>query len=120
MKYDNERPDPPQYDVLSIYSVMGKKARQLSPNNSALAMGVRGDKKTHYKLGEIERRHWIACGKRNGLAREIEQIIEEAIKQTPGVIEQVRAQLPAKFPTHVSEAILIGLKKAADALASQA
>ena len=83
-------------------------------------MGVRSDKNLHYKLGEIERRHWVATGRRNGLAQEIAQIIDEAIKQTPGVIEQVHAQLPAEFPTQISEAILIGLKKAADTLASQA
>ena len=109
----------PFYDVLSVYPVMGKKAGQLSPNKVGLAMGVRGDKNMHYKLGEIERRHWVATGKRNGLAREIEQIIEETIAQTPAVIAQVRELLPAKFPAHISETILIGLKKAADALASQ-
>ena len=109
----------PFYDVLSVYPVMGKKAGQLSPMKVSLAMGVRGEQNMHYKLGEVQRRHWIATGKRNGLGEQITGIIDGLIASTPGVIEQVRAQLPAVFPEHISESIFAGMKKAAKTLASQ-
>lgn len=110
----------PFYDVLSAYPVMGTGAGQLSPKKVTLAMAVRGEQNMHYKLVEIERRHWVAAGKRNGLPVEANKIVEEAIAATPRVIEQVGDEVPTDFPVHIAETIFAGLKRAAKKLASHA
>lgn len=109
----------PFYDVLSAYPVMGIKAGQLSPVKAKLAMGVRGEKNMHYKLGEITLRHWLETAKRNGLSDVAKLIIEKTIDDTPVVIETVRAQLPNGFPTSVRDKIFAGLGKAAKEMAGQ-
>jgi len=108
----------PFYDVLSAYPVMGNKAGQLSPQKAKLAMGVRGEQNMHYKLAEIQRRHWIETAQRNGIGDEGEAIVNELRARTPGVIATVRTQLPADFPEAVSGPILAGLAKAAKKLAT--
>lgn len=108
----------PFYDVLSAYPVMGNKAGQLSPQKAKLAMGVRGEQNMHYKLAEIQRRHWIETAQRNGIGDEGEAIVNELLARTPGVIATVRTQLPADFPEAVSGPILAGLAKAAKKLAT--
>jgi serine/threonine-protein kinase HipA len=107
----------PFYDVLSAYPVMGTKAGQLSPMKAKLAMGVRGEKNMHYKLGEITLRHWLETAKRNGLSDVAESIISKTIDDTPVVIETVRAQLPDGFPAAVRDKIFTGLSKAAKEIA---
>lgn len=109
----------PFYDVLSAYPVMGTKAGQLSPMKAKLAMGVRGEKNMHYKLGEIKLCHWLETAKRNGLSDVAESIISKTINDTPAVIETVRAQLPDRFPTSVSDTIFAGLIRASKEIAAQ-
>ncbi len=108
----------PIYDVLSVYPIIGKGRAQLAPQKVKLAMGVRGESNMHYRLGEIQRRHWIATALRNGIGNEGEIIIDELIARTAGVIGTVQTQLPASFPEAVSGPILAGLSKAAKKLAA--
>lgn len=107
----------PIYDVLSAYPVIGKRSGQIAPQKVKLAMGVRGDNSMHYRIAEIQRRHWIATAKRSGISNEGETIINELIARTPGVIAAVQEQLPKKFPEAIAGSILEGLAKAAKTLA---
>jgi serine/threonine-protein kinase HipA len=107
----------PVYDVISVYPIIGAGAGRISANKTTLAMGIRGDKNMHYRLQEIQRRHWHATARRNGLADGGEQIINELVARTPGVIDAVSAQLPANFPASVAGAIVDGLQSAANRLA---
>jgi serine/threonine-protein kinase HipA len=109
----------PFYDVISAYPVMGTKAGQLSPMKAKLAMGVRGEKNMHYKLGEIKLRHWLETARRNGLSDVAESIISKTIDDTRTVIEIVRAQLPNRFAASVADKIFAGLGKAAKEIAEQ-
>jgi serine/threonine-protein kinase HipA len=109
----------PFYDVLSAYPVMGTKAGQLSPMKTTLAMGIRGEKNMHYRLGEITLRHWHEMAKRNGLSDVAMNIITQTIDSTPAVIEAVRAQLPDALTASVGEKIFRGLNQAAKAIAKQ-
>ena len=110
----------PLYDVLSAYPIIGKGANQLSPHKVKMAMAVRS-KNAHWVMRDILRRHWIAMGTEHGVVSEdgggVEQVLDDLVAHTPGVVHTVRALLPAGFPMHVADAILNGLQEAADKLA---
>ena len=110
----------PFYDVLSVYPILGKGQSQLSSRKATLAMAVRGDENMHYRIYEIQRRHWNATATRNGLPGGGEEIINAVIARTPGALELAAAQLPKKFPVHVADSIIGGVRNAAQRLAKAA
>jgi len=97
----------PIYDVLSAQPSL--KQRQIEPKQMRLAMFV-GDNR-HYRLEEIQARHFIQSVQR---ARLPKSIAEDALNQIMAVaataIEKVEHQLPDKFPAQVSAPILQGLR----------
>lgn len=109
----------PLYDVLSAYPVMGKGAKQLSPMKVKMAMAVRS-KNAHWKMHEIQRRHWVTVGAEHGVVtsdgRGVEHVIDDLVARTPQVIDTVRDSLPSGFPPKVADSILDGLRRAADTL----
>lgn len=103
----------PLYDVLSVYPVLGDGANLVSPHKVKMAMAVRG-KSPHWKMREIQPRHWHELAKRHGMASTgPESPFEQVIEQTPWVIETVKSLLPSDFSEQVSESILNGLEGAA-------
>ncbi|MBI2393987.1 MAG: hypothetical protein HYV09_30735 [Deltaproteobacteria bacterium] len=79
-------------------------------------MALRGAKK-HYRIEEIDRRHFNATARLCGLGTDMDGIIEEVVSNTPRVIDEVAAALPSGFPKAVFEAVTKGLKKSKEALA---
>lgn len=71
------------------------------------------DKHAHYRIGDIQRRHFNASAHQCGLGQDIEAIIEDSPAKTPRVIAQVEAKLPGDFPADVFEAIVRGLRESA-------
>ena len=113
----------PLYDVMSAWPLVGEGPGRLSEHKIRMAMAIRSAN-AHWKMKEIQRRHWLALGKRFGVleddGRDIEAILGEIIDQTPGVIAQVEAGLPTGFPEHVASPVLRGLERAARQLAMRA
>ena len=104
----------PLYDVLSVYPVLGEGANLVSPHKVKMAMAVRG-KSPHWKMREIQPRHWHELARRHGMASTgPDSPIEQVIEQTPAVIETVKSLLPSDFPAQVSESILNGLAGAVE------
>jgi serine/threonine-protein kinase HipA len=66
-------------------------------------------KNRHYRIAEIECRHWLETAKRCGMPG-MRPIIADILDQTPRVLDEVRAEIPKLFPGAVAEAILNGLK----------
>lgn len=99
----------PLYDILSAWPVIGNKADEFQWQKMKLAMALR-TKNTHYRMCEIQRRHWNEVAKVNAVGTDCESIIEKIISMTPSVIESVRSKLPANFPAQVSERIFNGLQ----------
>ena len=97
----------PRYDVLSAHPVIGHGRGKLSAQKATLAMAVLG-KNRHYRIAEIECRHWLETAKRCGMPG-MRSIIADILDQTPRVLDEVRAQIPESFPEPVAEAILNGL-----------
>jgi serine/threonine-protein kinase HipA len=98
----------PLYDILSAWPVIGDGPNMFQWKKVKLAMAVRS-RNAHYLLAEIQRRHWNAVAKDNGLGEDFETVIQELIAKTPNVIEAVSARLPAEFPKAVSGPIFDGL-----------
>lgn len=99
----------PLYDVLSAWPAMGPGPNQIAWQKSKLAMAVRA-KNTHYKLCEIQSRHWhhLAINSRIPHAwlamLEIAEFIEDALAK-------VADQLPPGFPAHIVDSIFAGIRR---------
>lgn len=105
----------PLYDVLSAWPVVGSRGNQIHPKKIKLAMALRGTKK-HYRIAEVQRRHFNETARRCGLGPDMEPIIADVVTRTPAVIDKVGAALPAGFPEEVFSAITEGLRNAAHEL----
>lgn len=105
----------PLYDVLSAWPITGASGGKIPHQKLKLAMAVRG-KSNHYRIAEIQRRHWNAMARSTGLGLDFEADIQALIAKTPNVIAQVEAELPASFPAHIAEAVLGQLRRSAEKL----
>jgi len=103
----------PIYDVLSAWPIIGDGADRLSWHDSKLAMAFRATN-AHYKLKDISPRHFFDVADKLGLGNEVFEIVDDIIMATPKVVENVKAILPAGFPSEVAEPILKGIKDSAD------
>lgn len=110
----------PLYDVLSAYPFLGEGPGKLSPFKAKLAMAVR-TKNAHWRMRDIQRRHWLAIGQRYGIVtsdgRGASFVLDELVARTPEVVRAVRGKLPKGFPATLANSILEGLTAAADKLA---
>ncbi len=105
----------PLYDVLSAWPVTGVGPNHLDSNRLRLAMALRG-KNTHYRIRDIQRRHFNTTAQQCGFGPNMEGIIEDVLGETPRVVEQIGASLPAGFPEDVFESITQGLIQSAERL----
>ncbi len=109
----------PLYDVISAYPILGHGPNQISPFKVKLAMAVRG-KNAHWKMSDIQRRHWVAVGARHGVVtangQPVEDLLDDLVARTPEVIDQVRRELPDEFPKALANSILEGLTLAKERL----
>ncbi|CUR66988.1 type II toxin-antitoxin system HipA family toxin [Achromobacter xylosoxidans] len=110
----------PLYDVLSAYPVMGARANQLSPFKARMAMAVR-TRNPHWKMQDIQRRHWLALGAEHGVVtpdgRDARFVIDDLVARTEQVIRTVSELIPTGFPEALADSILGGLQAAAEKLA---
>jgi serine/threonine-protein kinase HipA len=111
----------PLYDVMSAWPLIGEGPGRLSEHKIRMAMAIRSAN-AHWKMKEIQRRHWLALGKRYGVladgGRAIDAILDDVIARTPRVVAEVGAALPAGFPDSVADPVLRGLERAATQLAA--
>lgn len=99
----------PFYDILSVYPVFG--GRGLNRRDAKLAMGLASSKGKKYAIEQIFPRHFFQTAKAVGFERSaMEEILKELADAVDAVIERVTQQLPASFPSTISNAILEGLK----------
>ena len=107
----------PLYDVLSAWPIVGGRSNQRHLKKLKLAMALRGASK-HYRIAQIQRRHFNETAQICGLGRDMEPIIENVISLTPSVIDKVAARLPREFPVKLFEMVTNGLQKATKAMAT--
>ncbi|MBN2193899.1 MAG: type II toxin-antitoxin system HipA family toxin [Polyangiaceae bacterium] len=109
----------PLYDVISAWPITGARHDQIHPKKLKLAMALLGANK-HYRVAEIERRHFATTAKRCGLGGDMDAIIDEVVERAPSVIDAVGTGLPEGFPGKVFESITKGLAGAAKEMAAAA
>jgi len=105
----------PLYDVLSAWPIIGHGSNQLAWEKAKLAMAVRGKNK-HYRLRDIQRRHFNQTASKSGQGESAEPLIQEILETTPDVISRVQRHLPKSFPQDVLDSVLTGLQKSATRL----
>jgi serine/threonine-protein kinase HipA len=101
----------PLYDVISVWPIIGPGANQLPMQDVKLAMSVRG-RTPHYRLGEIQARHWRGLASRVG-SPELWNRMEELVATAGAKIESVRGRLPVQFPERVIDTIAAGVRQQA-------
>lgn len=103
------------YDVLSTWPVIGEGPNQLDWYKRKLAIALRG-KNVHYRLRDIQRRHFNESARRCGLGSDMEAIIQDTIDKTPNVLDKVGNTLPQDFPMDVYDKISAGVRLMAEKL----
>jgi serine/threonine-protein kinase HipA len=106
----------PLYDVLSAWPVIGEGPNRISWHDARLAMSLRGKSK-HYKLKDIQRRHFDDTARKMGLGESAEPMIEEMLAAIPRVVSDVASGIPKGFPQRVLDTILNGLVESGKRLA---
>jgi serine/threonine-protein kinase HipA len=110
----------PLYDVMSAWPLIGEGPGRLSEHRIRMAMAIRSAN-AHWRMKEIQRRHWVGLGKRFGVldddGRDIDAILDHLIARTPRVVAEVESCLPKDFPDPVAGPVLRGLARAATQLA---
>ena len=108
----------PLYDVLSAWPVIGPGANQLPIQDAKLAMAIRG-KSRHYRLREIQPRHWHELAIRIGLPG-LWGRMRNLVESADAHVAAVQARLPPSFPERVIDTIAAGVKQQAEAFTATA
>ena len=96
----------PLYDVLSAWPVMETGPNSLRYKKVKMAMAVHS-KSAHYRLAEIQRRHWESLAMRSGVPGAWDAMQDMALRM-PAAIEKVGASLDKDFPLHLADAVFYG------------
>lgn len=98
----------PLYDVLSAWPFTGDAANLLDRQKLKLAMAVRG-KNAHYRLRDIQRRHFVESAAKCGFAGAMDQLITACAQRCDAVLNEIATRLPAGFPEDVFSSVAKGL-----------
>jgi len=101
----------PLYDVLSAWPIIGHGRNQLPIKKATLAMAVRGAR-AHYKLGEIQSRHWEALATRTGIPGLWNRMLG-LVEGASGAFDRLEKELPEAFPERVFATIRDGVRNQA-------
>jgi len=99
----------PLYDVLSFWPLIGEGPNQLSLHKARMAMAVRG-KNAHYKVTEIQARHWKELVNKAGEPEAFDHMVALS-RSMEACFESVREQLPENVPKHLYDAIYKGTRE---------
>ncbi|MDD5478268.1 type II toxin-antitoxin system HipA family toxin [Rhodoferax sp.] len=99
----------PLYDVLSAWPLIGTGPHALQYKKTKLAMAVRG-KSAHYKLCEIQRRHWQALAKRSAVDGAWDAMLDMT-QRLDAALTAVEQRLPADFPAELARAVFQGVRQ---------
>jgi len=94
----------PLYDVLSAWPILGNGPHCLPIRDAKMAMALRGNN-PHYRMAEIQARHWKALAKGCGMPGVWGQMIAMA-NDIERAIGRVTTELPVGYPPEVAERIL--------------
>jgi serine/threonine-protein kinase HipA len=99
----------PLYDVMSAWPIIDNGPHSLSYKKVKLAMAVRSYS-PHYKLSEIQPRHWRAVALRSGIASMWEEMCA-LVERVPQALAAASSELPRQFPPVLRDAIFDGARR---------
>ncbi len=95
----------PFYDVLTAQPSL--ESRQIERKQMKLAMSV-GDSR-HYRIDEIQGRHFIQTAIRAGLSRRFaEESLAAVVASAKRAFDEVESKLPARFPMKIHTSVKAG------------
>ncbi|HEU4602049.1 MAG TPA: type II toxin-antitoxin system HipA family toxin [Steroidobacteraceae bacterium] len=89
----------PLYDVISMWPVVGDGANQISRKRLKMSMALAG-KRRHYRLEEIQPRHFVELATRTGVENLVSRMRELA-DSLDAAWDRIEASLPKNFPIRV-------------------
>ena len=99
----------PFYDVLSAWPLIGDSAFLLQYKKVKLAMAVHS-KSAHYKLSEIQYRHWQSLAHRSGVDGAWEAMQSMSL-QLDAALVKVEKKLPTVFPMALTHSLFQGVRQ---------
>jgi serine/threonine-protein kinase HipA len=98
----------PLYDVLTAQPSLD--ARQIERKQMKLAMSVGNN--NHYRIDEIQTRHFFQTGEVAGLSRSlVRNAVEEIATRMDDAMASLEAELPPDFPPTLHESVLAGVQR---------
>ncbi|MBS0570665.1 MAG: type II toxin-antitoxin system HipA family toxin [Proteobacteria bacterium] len=98
----------PLYDVLTAQPSLD--ARQIERKQMKLAMSVGTSR--HYRIDEIQARHFLQTGDAAGLSRTLVQnAIEDIAGRMDNALGSIEAELPAGFPPELHDSVSAGVRR---------
>jgi serine/threonine-protein kinase HipA len=98
----------PLYDVLSAWPLIGTGPNAMPYKKTKLAMAVHS-KTAHYKLSEIQYRHWETLAKRSGVEGAWDAM-QNMTQRLDAALTAVEKRLPADFPMALANAVFQGVR----------
>jgi serine/threonine-protein kinase HipA len=99
----------PLYDVLSAWPIIGNGPNRIAYQRARLAMAVKGEQNAHYRLRDIQARHWqrLAATCAPGAWARMLQMVDGV----EVVLAGVELRLPQGFPARTWEPIAAGMRR---------
>jgi serine/threonine-protein kinase HipA len=97
----------PLYDILSAWPIMGDGANNVRPQRAKLAMALRS-RNTHYRLADIQTRHWRTLARQSGVADAF-AVMVQLVEHVTTALALVEQELPPNFPERVWLSIKNGM-----------
>ncbi|MHB8948649.1 MAG: type II toxin-antitoxin system HipA family toxin [Rhodoferax sp.] len=101
----------PLYDVLSAWPIIGEGPNLVSIHKAKLAMAVRS-KNAHYKIREIQARHWLNLAQSCGASGVWPRMVT-MVQKVDAALTRVQSILPQDFPAQVWDAVQKGVRSQA-------
>jgi serine/threonine-protein kinase HipA len=89
----------PLYDVISMWPVAGDGPNQISRKRLKMSMALPG-KRRHYRLEEIQPRHFVELATRAGVAN-LTTRMREFVESLDAAWRRVEGSLPKDFPSRI-------------------
>ena len=99
----------PLYDVLSAWPLIDAEPHGIQYKKATMAMAVRTTS-THYKLSEIQPRHWQQLAQTSGVDGAWEAMLHLADRLKPALVT-VEAALPSDFPAALAQKVFTGARR---------
>lgn len=98
----------PLYDVMSAQPLVA--AGQVQRKDLSLAMAVGNNR--HYRIHEVQRRHFEQTAARAGVAHPTAaRVFEDLAEGLPNAVAELSGRLPADFPARIWDAITRGIEE---------